>query len=95
MYGQSRYRYNGGEVTITKLDRDDFAPNDADLIAVRDEMREMLRVGSSHLSFTINGMRVEIEPDVDRIIGEAIKPLDAGVGPSVAPKEDMDWDSVV
>ena len=95
MYGQSRYRYNGGEVTITKLDRDDFAPNDADLIAVRDHMREMLRIGSTHLSFTINGMRVEIEPDIDRIMREALKPLDAGVGPSVAPQQPTDRVSVV
>ena len=75
MIGQSKYGFDGGVVYITKLDPDAFAPNDADLQAVAEEMRQMLVAGASHLSFTVDGMRVEIEPDIERIMRAAIQPL--------------------
>lgn len=78
MIGQSKYAFKGGVVTITKLDPDDFAPNDADLAQVREEMKRQISQNDPHLTFTISGMRVEIEtPIVDELIAleQAVKPL--------------------
>lgn len=81
MFGSSKYAFKGGVVSITQIDPDAFAPNDEELIEVKDAMQAMLEGRRQpDLTFTVNGkLTVKVETHsraapID-IIRAAIKPL--------------------
>ena len=81
MVGQSKYGFSTGVVTVTQLDPDAYAPNDAELNVVKEAMERMIANRDPHLTFTVKGLRVEIESlsDLDElsIMKLAVKPLQA------------------
>ena len=80
MYGQVKWYFNGGVATVTKLHEEDYAPNDADIQAVKEAIHKQLDMGDVHLTFTVQDMRVEVqsylEADAGTILRNAVKVLD-------------------
>ena len=75
------YAFKGGIVTITQTDPDAYAPNDSDLMLVKEAMQDMIKHGRADLDFTVQGLHVVVEHlwtgevnDV-AIMREALKPL--------------------
>ena len=69
MLGQSKYHFPLGYVTITRFDG--YAPNDADLQAVREAMEQY----QPYLTFNVGDMHVVVHLDNKKVLEQAVKPL--------------------
>lgn len=82
MLGSSKYHFKYGTVTITN--KDNMAPNDADLAAVREAMEH-----ATALHFPVGDLFVIVDApyylDVDEVLMEAIKPLVKAQDKQVTP----------
>ena len=77
MIGSSEWVFSIGRVKVTNTDPDGYAPNDADLRAVRKSMEAQIERGYGHLTFDVGRLHVAIELNEAAVLREAVKPLES------------------